>query len=170
MTLSSVFASFAMSGMTDRKPERLYLDTNVFIEMFEKRGKVSDCLLRLFAGPLRPNNHHIVTSHLTLAEILVDPIRHSDETRAFRYQGFLQDIPGLMTMAPVTREVLHRAALIRARQGSIRMPDAIHIATAREQECRTFISNDFRIKGIPYFDHIVPLDPVSIDNLFERLG
>jgi predicted nucleic acid-binding protein len=148
---------------------KLYLDTNVFIEMFEKRGDVSDCLLRLFAGPARPA-HRIVTSQLTLAEILVDPIRNGDEEKGWLYEGFLQDRPDFMTVAPVSRAVLHRAALIRARQKAIKLPDAIHIATAREANCNFFLMNDRRIGEVPYFEQIVPLEVQALTHLLGRLN
>src|SRR5215218_5838042 len=115
---------------------RLYLDTNVFIEMFEKRGAVSDRLLDLFGGPTLPR-HHLVTSQLTIAEILVDAIRADDMQRNDLYLGFLRDIPNLMTVAPISRDVLIRAALIRARQPRIKLPDAIHLSTSHERGSRS---------------------------------
>ncbi|HKG84460.1 MAG TPA: PIN domain-containing protein [Beijerinckiaceae bacterium] len=148
---------------------RLYLDTNVFIEMFEKRGAVSDRLLDLFRGPTLPR-HHLVTSQLTIAEILVDAIRDDDMQRNDLYLGFLRDIPNLMTVAPISRDVLIRAALIRARQPRIKLPDAIHLSTARDEECRILISNDARMRSVPYFDEIVPLTREALDRLLERLA
>jgi predicted nucleic acid-binding protein len=148
---------------------RLYLDTNVFIEMFEKRGAVSDRLLDLFRGPTLPR-HHLVTSQLTIAEILVDAIRDDDMQRNDLYLGFLRDIPNLMTVAPISRDVLIRAALIRARQPRIKLPDAIHLSTARDEECRILISNDARMRSVPHFDEIVPLTREALDRLLERLA
>jgi predicted nucleic acid-binding protein len=145
---------------------RLYLDTNVFFEMFEKRGAVSDRLLDLFRGPTLPR-HHLVTSQLTIAEILVDAIRDDDMQR--NDLGFLRDIPNLMTVAPISRDVLIRAALIRARQPRIKLPDAIHLSTARDEECKILISNDARMRSVPYFDEIVPLTREALDRL-ERLA
>src|SRR5829696_5134885 len=89
-----------------------------------KRGAVSDRLLDLFRGPTLPR-HHLVTSQLTIAEILVDAIRDDDMQRNDLYLGFLRDIPNLMTVAPISRDVPIRAALIRARQPRIKLPDAI---------------------------------------------
>jgi predicted nucleic acid-binding protein len=146
---------------------RLYLDTNVFFEMFEKRGAVSDRLLDLFRGPTLPR-HHLVTSQLTIAEILVDAIRDDDMQR--NDLGFLRDIPNLMTVAPISRDVLIRAALIRARQPRIKLPDAIHLSTARDEECKILISNDARMRSVPYFDEIVPLTREALDRLLERLA
>jgi predicted nucleic acid-binding protein len=156
-----------MNGMIEPHSEpRIYLNTNVFIEMFERGGAVSDSLLRLFAGPQRPR-YHIVTSQLPIAEVLVAPIRDDDMQRHDLYQGFLQDIPNLMTIVPISRQILIRAALIRARQVAIKLPDAIHLATAREQNCRIFVSNDSRIRDIPYFDRIVPLEIEALERLHQ---
>ena len=49
-----------------------------------------------------------------------------------------------MTVVPVTRDILRDAAHVRGELG-MKLPDAIHVATARERECKVFITND---KGI----------------------
>src|SRR5215218_1592916 len=78
-----------MNGMIEPHSEpRIYLNTNVFIEIFERGGAVSDSLLRLFAGPQRPR-YHIVTSQLTIAEVLVAPIRDDDMQRHDLVSGVL---------------------------------------------------------------------------------
>lgn len=48
-------------------------------------------------------------------------------------------------MLPVSREILVEAARIRAGT-ALKLPDAIHVATARMCGCEVFLTNDTRIK------------------------
>ena len=54
-----------------------------------------------------------------------------------------------LTLLPVSRSILVAAANLRATFGSqVKLPDAIHLASALEQSCTTFITNDKRLKGV----------------------
>lgn len=53
-------------------------------------------------------------------------------------------------MLPVNRGILVEAARIRASSGpQLRLPDAIHIATAHATTCQAVITNDKRLKAAP---------------------
>ena len=88
-----------------------------------------------------------VTSELTLAEVLVKPLADGKTEICTAYTAAVQDSASLEVM-PVTREVLVEAAGIRAKAG-VRLPDAIHIATAVLSGCRSFLTNDKSIMEIP---------------------
>jgi predicted nucleic acid-binding protein len=49
---------------------------------------------------------------------------------------------------PVARDVLFKAAHLRANSKSLKLPDAIHLTTAQEKKCRFFLTSDERIKGL----------------------
>ena len=53
-----------------------------------------------------------------------------------------------LQMLPVNRDVLVAAARLRA-ETSIKLPDAIHAATAQITGCSYFLTNDTRVKIIP---------------------
>ena len=101
-----------------------------------------DALLRVDRGELSA-----VTSELTLAEVLVKPLREHNATLAERYHRRLTSGPTL-EVHPVSRTVLSRAAALRAGYPSIKLPDAIHAATATLRGCTTLITNDTRFASI----------------------
>ena len=124
---------------------RLYLDTNALIAIVEKEGELSAAQAELVeeidAGKVRAT-----TSELALAECLVKPLAERDETLVRSYLTLLGGEGDLVTMIPVTRDVILEAAKVRA--GSrVKLPDAIHLASARMSGCAEFVSNDRRLKG-----------------------
>jgi len=58
---------------------RLYLDTNIFIQMFEGIGPVRDSLFDLFAACKPGLDSFLTTSELTFAETIIDPYRKKNE-------------------------------------------------------------------------------------------
>ena len=117
-----------------------YLDTNAIIRFIESED---DGLLHVFeqaaAGQLR-----LVTSELTLAEVLVGPLKDGDARLVEIYEGFLAGGAGL-EIRPIDRAVLRQSAEIRATLGN-KGADAIHIATALLADCSILLSSDQRLR------------------------
>src|ERR1043165_7565620 len=88
----------------------------------------------------------LVTSELTLSELLVKPLEMQREDLINVYDNWMITNPYL-EVGPISRDILFKAALLRARNKSLRLPDAIHVTTAQETSCRYFLTNDERIKG-----------------------
>jgi predicted nucleic acid-binding protein len=53
-----------------------------------------------------------------------------------------------LNVLPVTRDVLMKAAQLRAANPSLKLPDAIHAATALQHGCTTFVTNDSRFTAL----------------------
>jgi predicted nucleic acid-binding protein len=87
-----------------------------------------------------------LTSELTLAEVLVKPFRERHVAWQRTYQEVLQPSVSL-TLLPVSRAILIAAAQIRA-QFPIKLPDAIHAATAQQVSCGSFLTNDPGFKTV----------------------
>jgi predicted nucleic acid-binding protein len=85
-----------------------------------------------------------VTSEFTLAECLVKPFADKDIFAVERYNSFLSEQSGFPVI-PVTRQILLSAAQLRAETG-LKLPDAIHVATAKWAGCIAFVTGDRRIK------------------------
>ena len=116
---------------------RVYLDTNIFIYTLEGYPTFRAVLTTLFAA-LDQGGLVAVTSELTLAEALVKPLLDHHAERQAAYFQVLQPSTSLH-MAPVSREVLIAAARLRAETG-LKLPDAIHVATAQLTGCDQFLT------------------------------
>ena len=60
-------------------------------------------------------------------------------------QGEIVLVTSLLTL---TSQVLDRAARLRAAVSSLRLPDAIHLATAHSEGCDLVVTNDRRLKMV----------------------
>jgi uncharacterized protein len=124
----------------------IYLDANVYIELWENKTSPHGRLLwdLLVRGSQR--GWRFVSSELTLAEVLVKPISiakaSGNWSLADTYRFQIYDKGQFQHIAPVSRDILDMAANVRSENASIRLPDAIHLATALLNECTIFISND----------------------------
>lgn len=118
---------------------RLYLDANILILIGEGRDETTLLLTELVTT--RPD---FVTSELTLAELLVKPYRDGDEALVRRYEDWMFR-GGFMEAVPVEASTLRHAALIRSRYRAVKLPDAIHLATAVGHGCSHMLSGDTRL-------------------------
>ena len=137
---------------------RVYLDANVFIYAVEGHERFSGSLGRLFQD-IAQRAVEAVTSELTLAEVLVRPFREARPELVRHYRSVVQTHAGL-TVTPVTRLVLLEAARLRA-STSLKLPDAIHMATAMHSSCEAFLTNDARLKSVANLTVIQLIDAVS---------
>ena len=134
-----------MAAVSIPSGSRVYLDANIFIYAAENPTafpQLITLLKRLDAGDLSA-----VTSALTLAEVLVIPIRRGDKALEFSYRRRIASGNSL-TVLDITRDILIKAAEIRAKSSGIKLPDAVHAATCLNVGCSSFLSNDIRIRGI----------------------
>lgn len=139
------------------RPPPLYgVDTMLFIYHFENHerfGPGAEKVLRAAEA----GEHRLVTSMLTLLEILVIPKRLGLTALCDRYRELLDSFPNL-AMQPIDREVVEIASDLRATY-RLRTPDAIHVATAIQRRADLFISGDGGLK------HIDAIRVVSPDEL-----
>ncbi|MFM9885619.1 MAG: type II toxin-antitoxin system VapC family toxin [Burkholderiales bacterium] len=115
------------------------LDTSVWIYHFEGSttyGRTADAILEAVSG----GRVAAVASELVLLELLVAPLKKGAQDAADEIEMTLLHFPNLQ-LAPVTRDVLLRAAEIRALYG-LRTPDAIMVATAVESGATLVVTND----------------------------
>lgn len=123
----------------------IYLDTNIFIYALEGYSVFRPTLTALFES-LDRQELTAVTSELTLAEALVKPLLDRHAEREAAYLQVLQSSSSLLVV-PVSRAVLIAAARLRAED--LKLPDAIHVATAQLSTCSTSLTNDARIPSVP---------------------
>jgi predicted nucleic acid-binding protein len=124
---------------------RIFLDTNFFIYLIEgasPQASRARHLLRAFSA----RKDEILTSVMSLGEVLVMPLRAGDYALAQRYRQIFHS-PG-MTVLPFEEQASEAFALLRA-GGKIKPPDAIQLATAGTAGCDLFLTNDERLTGTP---------------------
>lgn len=130
-------------AVTSAEP-RVYLDTNVFITAFEQAGARSDHAWWILDA-VEEGEITGVTSEITLAEILVKPLERRAVDLASAYEKMIAPGPNFDVL-PVRRDILIKAAAIRSGRQSVRLPDAIHIASAESSDCMFFVTDDRRLK------------------------
>ncbi|MFT7661448.1 MAG: putative nucleic acid-binding protein [Gammaproteobacteria bacterium] len=123
--------------------KKAYLDTNIFIYLFEDHPKYQKQISKLIEH-LDSIDCQLITSDITLAECLVKPYSDKDTDSVELYKENLQS-SDFLQMISVTREILIKASYLRASLRN-KMPDSIHVATALLEECDIFIGNDNGIK------------------------
>jgi predicted nucleic acid-binding protein len=125
---------------------RLYLDANIVIYAFENTDEISERLRSLIAAASSPQHRFLATSELTLAEIVVVPLRNGNRRLIDIYESITIG-NSFVYVGTVSREVLWLAAILRSKHRQLRLPDAIHIATAMLFGCDYFLSGDLRLSG-----------------------
>ena len=119
---------------------RIFWDTNLFVYLLEDKGELTEQVVALRERMVERNDE-LLTSTLTLSEILVRPVEVGDETLARRYE---QSITAAATVLPFDRAAAAAFAGIR-RDRSIAPPDAIQLACASVAGVDMFITNDHRL-------------------------
>ena len=121
---------------------RLGIDTVVFIYFMERHPQFHDRVRRLFESAAA-GERELVTSALTLLEVLVVPYRAGNLGVAERYEALLSRSRGLR-LIDLDSRVLRAAAQIRAIHGTP-PPDALQLASSALHGCTAFVTNDRRM-------------------------
>lgn len=145
-----------------RSVSRLYLDTNILIELNEGEGAQRPHIEQLLARGAR-SGMSFLTSALTVSELLVKPYRDGRLDLARTYYALSQGLEWL-SVVPVSDEVMDLAALVRARYSKLKLPDAIHLASAARYYCDAFLSADLGFDDLTIADHPLfgPRPPMSV--------
>jgi predicted nucleic acid-binding protein len=133
---------------------RVFWDTNLFIYLLESHGPHFDLVTNLRKAMLSRGDQ-LLTSTLTLGEVLVKPIERHNEELARKYTAAI-------ATASIIIDFDVKAARIYAglrSNRSLRPPDAIQLACAAAAGVDLFITNDSRlhsmqVEGIQF---VVPL-------------
>lgn len=135
-----------MGLIADLEPGGVAVDTAVFIYFIEEEPRFLPHILPLFVEA-DESKRELVTSALTLLEVLVVPYRAGNRQLAERYEVLLTRSRGIR-MIELTRDQLRAAAQLRAATG-VKTPDALHLVSALGAGCKTFVTNDRRLPTVP---------------------
>jgi len=134
-----------MGGLSIFSGQKIYLDTNIFIYAIEGSVGFGGTLTEIFSR-FDLGEATSFTSELALAEALVRPFEKDDVQIQRIYQERIRS-SSTLTVVPITRQILVEAARLRSRV-RLKMPDAIHAATAYSVGCGVFVTNDSRFVAL----------------------
>src|SRR6266513_843689 len=115
------------------------VDTAIFIYFIEEHLRFLPLVEPLFRE-VNERRKELVTSALTLLEVLVVPYRSGDHLLAGRYEALLTRSRGVR-LAEISRDHLRAAAHLRAATG-VKTPDSLQLVAALAAGCVTFLTND----------------------------
>lgn len=135
-----------MGLIADLGPGPTAVDTAAFIYLIEEDAAFLPIVLPLFTEA-DDGKRVLVTSALTLLEVLVVPYRAGNAQLAERYEMLLTRSRGLR-LIDISRDLVRAAAQLRATIG-VKTPDALQLAAALLAGCKTFVTNDRRLPAVP---------------------
>lgn len=122
------------------------LDTAPLIYFMEQNPNYIE-MMRLFFKAFNRGDFRIVTSTVTLVEVLVHPLRQKNTPLAQEYREILMNQESL-TVVELTPDIAETAAQLRATY-NLRSPDSIQMATAIREGASFFLTNDARLPSLP---------------------
>ena len=123
--------------------KKIYLDTNIFIYLLEDFQQYR-VLMDEFIDGLENKKITCFTSELTFAELLVPAFKKGNSHIIIEYKKILND-PQLVTLISTTQDIYIHSAYNRA-NFNLKLPDAIHVATAQSIDADIFLTNDKKIR------------------------
>jgi predicted nucleic acid-binding protein len=122
------------------------LDTSPLIYYIEEHPAFLPKIKPFFEAAAR-GDFRIVTSFITLVEVLVHPLREGRPELAEEYRNILLQSTEI-TAIPLDEGIAEEAAKLRARH-NLRTPDAIQLATAIRSGASWFLTNDANLAAVP---------------------
>jgi predicted nucleic acid-binding protein len=120
---------------------RIFWDTNLFIYLFEGSSAMSQRVVQL-RERMRSRGDQLLTSALTLGEVLVKPIRSGQPDLVRAYE---EAITQTTLVVPFDAKAARIFARLRSTR-TVSAPDAIQLACASVAGTDVFITNDERLQ------------------------
>ena len=139
---------------------KVFFDTNLFIYLLEDKGE-RGARVNALVQRLSERHDELLTSVLTLGEVLVKPFAANEEAWPSRYETLL-NTPGV-SLLPFDRSCARIYAKLREDR-SVKAPDAVQLSCAANARCDLFITNDDRLsrKVVPGIQFIASFDRAFI--------
>ncbi|MDF5721388.1 MAG: PIN domain-containing protein [Rhizonema sp. PD37] len=135
-----------MEWLAQLRRQVVGLDTAPLIYFMEENLTYLEMTDAFFEAMFR-GEFRVVTSVVTIPEVLVYPLRQGNAALAQQYRNILFNSQGLTTME-VVPVIAETAAQLRA-DYNLRTPDAIQMATAINEGASFFLTNDARLPSLP---------------------
>jgi predicted nucleic acid-binding protein len=156
--LSAQIVTQALAG--DKTMANIFWDTNVFVYLIEDHpvyGQRVDDIRR----EMLKRNDRLLTSTVTIGEILVKPLSRGDRALAKQYRQLFTSPE--ISVSSFDLDAAEAYAIIR-QDRTITPPDAIQLACAAAAQVDLFITNDSRLrrKNVPGIKFISSLAEAPI--------
>jgi len=135
-----------MGLMADLGRGPVGVDTAIFIYFIEERAEFLPLVEPLFREADQ-GRRELITSAVTLLEVLVVPYRSGDHLLAGHYEALLTRSRGVR-MVDISRDHLRAAAQLRAATGA-KTPDSLQLVAALAAGCSSFLTNDRDLPAVP---------------------
>lgn len=138
---------------------KIFFDTNLFIYLFEGLDPFRSRVVAIRKRMIERGDR-IVTSAMTLGEVLVKPTKLGQTTLIEQYDRAIRSTAQVVSFDP---SVAWRYASLRATH-LLRNADAIQLACAAHVGVDLFITNDTKLQSlnVPGIGFIAPLDKVPL--------
>jgi predicted nucleic acid-binding protein len=130
--------------VNDLQGKTVGLDTAPLIYFIEENPTYLEAA-KLFFEAMDRGDFTVVTSTVTLLEVLVHPLRSNNVALATEYRDIL--LNSKLMMLEVSSAIAEQAAQLRAAH-DIRTPDAIQLSAALHAGATHFLTNDVRLPEI----------------------
>jgi predicted nucleic acid-binding protein len=132
----------------------VYVDANSVIYTVEKHPDFGPLLHSLWQAA-RAKTIEVVSSELTLLEVLVGPLKTGDTALQAAFEQALLGTD--VRLLPITQSILRESARLRATT-KLKTPDAIHAATGMSVGVALFVTNDPDFKNVASLPVVVLRD------------
>lgn len=123
----------------------VYMDANAVIYSVE-RIEPYRTLLEPMWQEARSGRFTLVSSEIIVLETLVKPLREGNTRLEMLFRSILEAAEVLLI--PATLALWEQAARLRAEM-NLSTPDALHAATALQERCTLFVTNDNAFRRVP---------------------
>ena len=125
---------------------KIFIDTAPLIYLIEGEEEFANTVEKQLNQWIT-TGQNLVTSTLTLLELLVAPMRQRNKHLVQKYRALLQDLLS-EPLIPLSEAVSEMAAHIRGLNG-LKTPDSIQLATAQYSGADIFYTNDKMLSKFP---------------------
>lgn len=125
-----------------REGDLVLVDTAPLIHLLEDHPRFAPVFVGLFEA-FEQGQIQIAVSTISLAELLVGPLKRGEDALARRYERALAGFE-LLSVSP---EIAATAARLRAKHG-LRLADALQAATAVEHDAAALVTHDRDFSGL----------------------
>ena len=134
----------ARSFLEQMAGQRVYIDTNVFIYFLSRHPTYFEASASVINACAQSNMFGF-TGDAAVAEVMVAAYKNADPTLVTRFKLFFSQ-KNFLTIATHDAQTFDAAAQLVA-VGGVKFIDALHMATAVQNQCAYFVTNDKGIKS-----------------------